>query len=98
MRLAVVAAGFTPGEADATAAGHGRLAKTGRDRSISCPKLLEGMQQRGLSEEFAEQVFQQTARFRRIWVSRVPCRQFCPAGVCLGLAETLLSSVLRGRH
>ncbi len=62
MRLAVVAAGFTPGEADQLRRAMGAWRRPGViDRFRQ--KLLDGMRQRGLSEEFADQVFRQIRGF-----------------------------------
>ena len=62
MRLAVVAAGFTPGEADQLRRAMGAWRRPGViDRFRT--KLLEGMRARGLSEEFADQVFRQIRGF-----------------------------------
>lgn len=62
MRLAVVAAGFTPGEADQLRRAMGAWRRTGVIEKFRV-KLLEGMRHRGLSEEFAEQVFRQLRGF-----------------------------------
>ncbi len=62
MRLAVVAAGFTPGEADQLRRAMGAWRRPGVIDQFHC-RLLEGMRQRGLSEEFAEQVFRQIRGF-----------------------------------
>ena len=62
MRLAVVAAGFTPGEADQLRRAMGAWRKTGVIEQFR-DKLIEGMRGRGLPEEFAEQVFQQIRGF-----------------------------------
>jgi error-prone DNA polymerase len=62
MRLAVVAAGFTPGEADQLRRAMGAWRKTGVIEQFR-QKMMEGMQARGLSEEFAAQVFQQIRGF-----------------------------------
>ena len=62
MRLAVVAAGFTPGEADQLRRAMGAWRRPGVIDQFH-GKLLEGMRQRGLSEEFAEQVFRQIRGF-----------------------------------
>jgi error-prone DNA polymerase len=62
MKLAVVAAGFTPGEADQLRRAMGAWRKTGVIEQFR-EKLLRGMRQRGLSEEFAEQVFRQIRGF-----------------------------------
>jgi error-prone DNA polymerase len=62
MRLAVVAAGFTPGEADQLRRAMGAWRRPGVIDQFRV-KLLEGMQARGLSQEFAQQVFQQIRGF-----------------------------------
>ena len=62
MRLAVVAAGFTPGEADQLRRAMGAWRKTGVMEQFRY-KLVEGMRRRGLPEEFAQQVFQQIRGF-----------------------------------
>jgi len=62
MKLAVVAAGFTPGEADQLRRAMGAWRRNGHMESFR-QKLLDGMRQRGLSEEFAERVFQQIRGF-----------------------------------
>ncbi|HND53625.1 MAG TPA: error-prone DNA polymerase, partial [Pirellulaceae bacterium] len=62
MRLAVVAAGFTPGEADQLRRAMGAWRRPGLIDQFR-RKLLDGMQQRGLTREFAEQVFQQIRGF-----------------------------------
>ncbi len=62
MRLAVVAAGFTPGEADQLRRAMGDWRNPD---VLDCfrQKLLEGMRCRGLSEAFAEAVFRQICGF-----------------------------------
>jgi error-prone DNA polymerase len=62
MRLAVVAAGFTPGEADQLRRAMGAWRKTGVIDQFR-QRLIEGMQSRGLTREFAEQVFNQIRGF-----------------------------------
>ena len=62
MRLAVVAAGFTPGEADQLRRAMGAWRRPGIIDQFQ-KKLLEGMQAHGLSLEFAEQVFRQIRGF-----------------------------------
>jgi error-prone DNA polymerase len=62
MRLAMVAAGFTPGEADELRRAMGAWRRPGViDRFRA--KLLDGMRAQGLSEEFADQVFRQIRGF-----------------------------------
>lgn len=62
MRLAVVAAGFTPGEADQLRRAMAAWRRPGLIDQFRL-KLLAGMRARGLSETFAEQVFQQIQGF-----------------------------------
>jgi error-prone DNA polymerase len=62
MRLAVVAAGFTPGEADQLRRAMGAWRRPGVIDQFR-KKLLEGMIARGLSQKFAEQVFNQIRGF-----------------------------------
>ncbi len=62
MKLAVVAAGFTPGEADQLRRAMGAWRKTGVIEKFR-EKLMNGMQANGLNDEFAEQVFRQIRGF-----------------------------------
>jgi error-prone DNA polymerase len=62
MKLAVVAAGFTPGEADQLRRAMGKWRKTGIIQQFH-DKLISGMKERGLTGEFAEQVFRQISGF-----------------------------------
>ena len=62
MKLAVVAAGFTPGEADQLRRAMGAWRKTGVIEKFQL-KLKAGMKKNGLSEKFADQVFRQIAGF-----------------------------------
>jgi len=62
MRLAVVAAGFTPGEADQLRRAMGAWRRPGVIEPFR-RKLLSGMARRGLSEEYANRVFEQIRGF-----------------------------------
>lgn len=62
MKLAVVAAGFTPGEADQLRRAMGKWRKTGVIEKFR-DQLHAGMKERGLNEEFAGQVFRQISGF-----------------------------------
>ena len=62
MRLAVVAAGFTPGEADQLRRAMGAWRRPGVIDAFH-QKLVDGMLARGLAREFAEQVFNQIRGF-----------------------------------
>jgi error-prone DNA polymerase len=62
MQLAIVAAGFTPGEADALRRAMGAWKRTGTLEQFK-NKLLEGMRVRGYSEEFAQRLYKQMMGF-----------------------------------
>lgn len=62
MRLAIVAAGFTPGEADQLRKAMGAWRKTGVIRQFH-EKLVTGMQERGYDADFAERLFRQISGF-----------------------------------
>jgi len=62
MRLAIVAAGFTPGEADQLRRAMSAWRRAGVIEQFR-PKLVEGMLAKGLTGEFAERVFEQIRGF-----------------------------------
>ncbi|MCB9873918.1 MAG: error-prone DNA polymerase [Planctomycetaceae bacterium] len=62
MQLAVVAAGFTPGEADQLRKAMGGWRRPGLIDSFR-QKLFDGMLERGHTEEFAERLFKQISGF-----------------------------------
>ncbi|MCR4414920.1 MAG: error-prone DNA polymerase [Thermoguttaceae bacterium] len=62
MRLAMVAAGFTPGEADQLRRAMGAWRRPGLIDQFH-KRLIEGMLARGLSEKYAEAVFRQIRGF-----------------------------------
>ncbi len=62
MRLAVVAAGFTPGEADQVRRSMAAWQRKGGLEHFE-RRLVEGMRERGYQEEFAQQIFQQILGF-----------------------------------
>jgi error-prone DNA polymerase len=62
MQLAIVAAGFTPGEADQLRRAMGAWRRPGLIDQFH-QKLIDGMRKCGLEEAFAEQVFQQIRGF-----------------------------------
>lgn len=62
MQLAIVAAGFTPGEADELRRSMGGWEREG-DLARFEPKLIGGMLERGYEEAFARRIFQQIKGF-----------------------------------
>jgi error-prone DNA polymerase len=63
MRLAVVAAGFTPGEADQLRRAMAAWKKRGDAMVRFGEKLVRGMEERGYAAEFAQRVFRQLKGF-----------------------------------
>ena len=62
MKIAIVAAGFTPSEADALRRAMATFRKTGTIHGFHI-KMVQGMKQRGYDEEFAERCFRQIEGF-----------------------------------
>src|SRR6185437_11889523 len=62
MQIAIVAAGFTPGEADALRRAMGAWKKTGGLDPFR-ERLLQGMRARNYPEEFAQRIYQQMLGF-----------------------------------
>ena len=90
MKIAIVAAGFTPAEAD----GLRRSMATFKAKGLVTQyqeKLIKGMLQKGYALEYAQRVFKQLEGFGSYGFSRKPCCQFCIAGVCKQLDKMLLS-------
>ena len=63
MQLAIVAAGFTPGEADQLRRAHGAPGSAAAASSTSRSRLLEGMRARGYDDDFAQPIFSQIQGF-----------------------------------
>jgi error-prone DNA polymerase len=62
MQIAIVAAGFSPGEADALRRAMGAWKRTGGLDAFR-ERLLEGMRARGYPQEFAQRIYQQMLGF-----------------------------------
>ena len=62
MQLAVVAAGFTPGEADGLRRSMAAWKRKGGLEHLE-PRLIQGMLERGYAREFAERIYQQILGF-----------------------------------
>ncbi len=86
MQLAVVAAGFTPGEADQLRRAMAAWKRRGGLEPFE-RRLMEGMRRRGYTHGIRAADLPADSGFRRIRFSRIPCGELCPAGVRLGLAE-----------
>ena len=68
MQLAIVAAGFSPGEADRLRRAMGAWKRSGGIEHFK-DKLLGGMAARGYSDEFARAYLQADVGIRRVWIS-----------------------------
>ena len=62
MQIAVVAAGFSPGEADELRRAMGAWQRSG-NMNMYQRKLMDGMREKGYSEAFAEQIYRQIEGF-----------------------------------
>ena len=86
IKVATVAAGFSPGEADQVRRSMAAWRRRGGLEAFR-DRLIQGMLERGYQREFAEQIYTTDPGLRRIRLPRVPCRQLRPAGLCLRLAQ-----------
>ena len=85
MQLAVVAAGFTPGEADRLRRAMAAWKRRGGLGPFE-EKLISGMRERGYSEDFARQIFKQIKGFGEYGFPSLirpvsPCSSMFPAGL-----------------
>jgi len=94
MQLAIVAAGFTPGEAD-----HLRRSMAAWRRKGGLEKfeqrLIDGMGERGYGEAFARQIYQQIlASASTAFPNRTPLLRV--ARLCVGMVEALRAAAFCG--
>ncbi len=95
MKLAIVAAGFTPGEADQLRRAMADWRRPGEIEQFQM-RLIAGMKAKGLTAGFAETVFRQIRGFWRIRFPRKPRHIVCLNRLRFGVAKVPLSrSVLR---
>ena len=88
MQIAIVAAGFSPGEADALRRAMGAWKRTGGLDPFR-ERLLTGMAHKGYAAEFAERIYQQMLGFGEFGFPESHSSELCAAGVRLRLAEAL---------
>ncbi|BCL76062.1 error-prone DNA polymerase [Jeongeupia sp. HS-3] len=101
MRIAVVAAGYSPGEADQLRRSMAAWRRTGR-LEIHRDKLIDGMLERGYPREFAERIFKQiegfaeygfpeshAASFAILVYASAWLKRYEPAAFCCGLLNSL---------
>jgi len=89
MRLAIVAAGFNPGEADQLRRSMAAWHKTGMIETHENDLFPDVCN--GYTRAFAES-YSIRSKVRRVWIFLRATLHFCLIGLRLGLAQTLLSS------
>ena len=95
MKIAIVAGGFTPGEADKLRRAMATFKRTGTIGTFR-DKMIEGMVARDYPRDFAERCFSQIEGFGEYGFPGKPRRELRAAGLRLGLAEMPLSGRVRG--
>ena len=90
MKIAIVAAGFTPSEADKLRRAMATFKRVGTIGTFQ-RKMIDGMLANGYEREFRRALLPADRRLRRIRLSGKPCGKLRAAGLCLGLAEVPLS-------
>ena len=95
MRLAIVAAGFTPGEADQLRRAMGAWRRSGIIEKFR-DKFLDGMLAHGLPIGVRRADLRADQGLRRIRLSRIARRQLRPARLCVGVAQVPLSRRVHG--
>ena len=96
MKIAIVAAGFTPSEADRLRRAMATFKRVGTIGTFQ-RKMIDGMLANGYEREFRRALLPADRGLRRIRLSGKPCGKLRAAGLCLGLAEMPLSGRLRRR-
>ena len=96
MRIAIVAAGFSPAEADRLRRAMATFKRVGTIEHFR-DKFIEGMAARGYEREFAERCFEPDQGLRRIRLSGKPRRELRQSGLRLGLDQMPLPGRVRGR-
>ena len=96
MKIAMVAAGFSPGEADQLRRAMATFRHTGTIQSFK-DKFIDGMVDNGYERRLRRALLPPDRGFWRIWLSREPCRRLRPARLCLLLDQMPASRHLRLR-
>jgi DNA polymerase III alpha subunit len=89
MNIAIVAGGFSPGEADKLRRAMATFRRVGTIGSFQT-KMVEGMVRNGYERDFAEHCFRQIEGFGEYGFPGKPRRQLRAAGLCLLLAQVPL--------
>ena len=96
MRIAIVGAGFKPGEADRLRRAMATFKRVGTiDRFRE--KFIKGMIERGYEEKFTVELLETDRGLRQLRLSREPRREFRKPCLCFLLDEMPLSGCVRRR-
>ena len=96
MQIAIVGAGFPPEEADRLRRAMATFKRNG-EIHLFRDKFIAGMLRERLFGRFRDPLLRPDRGVRHLRVSGKPCREFCAAGLCLGLDQMLLPRSLRLR-
>ena len=94
MKIAIVAGGFTPGEADKLRRAMATFKRAGTIGTFQT-KMIEGMVARGYPARLRRALLQPDRGLRRIRLPGKPRRELRAPRLCLGLAQVPLSGRLR---
>ena len=97
MKIAIVAGGFTPSEADKLRRAMATFRRVGTIHTFQ-QKMIDGMVARGYEKDFAERCFRQIEGFGEYGFPGKPRRLVRASGLCLLLAEGALSGCVLRRH
>jgi DNA polymerase III alpha subunit len=97
MNIAIVAGGFTPGEADKLRRAMATFRRVGTIGSFQ-KKMVEGMVRNGYDRDFAEHCFRQIEGFGEYGFPESHAASFALLGLCLLLAQVPLPGCVLRRH
>ena len=96
MRIAIVGAGFKPGEADRLAPRHGDVQARRHDRTIP-RQVHQGHDGARLRRRIRRRLLEADRRLRQLRLSGKPRGELRQSGLCLGLDQMPLPRCVRGR-
>ena len=98
MKIAIVAAGFTPSEADGLRRAMATFRRIPAPSPASRDKFIDGMVGRGYDPDFRRALLQADRGLRRLRLPGIPLGELCAAGLHLGLDQVPLPGGVRRRH
>ena len=95
LRMAMIAAGFTGGEAEELRRAMGFKRSEQRMKEIEI-RLRSGMQAKGIIGEAQDKIVQSITSFALVWISGIACGEFCADRLCQRLFEMPLPCGIHG--